>query len=134
MKLKIITICEKKIKKENNELQRAIIKATKELGNKIIQFYKSGVVFNQIFNVDSIKYDKHGNCFTYKAHGKNKSQLRILYSCFQNIDTTYIIVVDYTEKRKAVNKGCRDHIDKFSKYDNLDFNMFCLQNNITLVT
>lgn len=39
MKLKIVTVCENKINKENSELKRAIIKASEELGAKIIQFY-----------------------------------------------------------------------------------------------
>ena len=32
MKLKIVTVCENKINKENSELKRAIIKASEELG------------------------------------------------------------------------------------------------------
>lgn len=133
MKLKIITVCENKIKKENNELKRTIIKAAEELGYKIIQFYESGVSFNNIYNAENIKYDKHGDCFfTYKAHGKNKTQLRLLYSCVQTDDTTYVIVVDYIEKRKTVNKGHKDHLEKFSKYDAINFAVFCRQNNICL--
>lgn len=133
MKLKIITVCENKIKKENNDLKRTIVKATRDLGDKIIQFYKSGVSFNNIYNAENIKYDKHGECFfTYKAHGKNKTQLRLLYSCVQTDDTTYIIVVDYIEKRRTVNKGHKDHLEKFSKYDTMDFNAFCQKNNICL--
>lgn len=133
MKLKIITACENKIKKENNELKQTIIKATRELGDKILQFYENGVSFNNIYNAENIKYDKHGdNFFTYKAHGKNKTQLRLLYSCVQTDDTTYIIVVDYIEKRKSFNKGHRDHIEKFAKYDTVDFNVFCRRNNICI--
>lgn len=73
MKLKIVTVCENKINKENSELKRSIIKASEELGAKIVQFYESGVCFNNIYNAENIKYDKHGDCFfTYKAHGKKK--------------------------------------------------------------
>ena len=133
MKLKIVTVCENKINKENSELKRAIIKASEELGAKIFQFYESGVCFNNIYNAENIKYDKHGDCFfTYKAHGMNKTQLRLLYSCVQTDDTTYKIVIDYIEKRKTVNKGHKDHIEKFSKYDSMDLNAFCQQNNICL--
>lgn len=133
MKIKIITVCEDEIKKESKELQREIIKAATKLGNKIVQFYESGVCFNNIYNAENIKYDKHGDCFfTYKAHGRNKTQLRLLYSCVQTNDITYIIVVDYIEKRKNFCKGHNDHIEKFSKYDSIDFNIFCRQNNICL--
>lgn len=108
MKLKIVTVCENKINKENSELKRAIIKASEELGAKIIQFYESGVCFNNIYNAENIKYDKHGDCFfTYKAHGKNKTQLRLLYSCVQTDDTTYIIVIDYIEKERQSIKVIR---------------------------
>lgn len=68
MKLKIVTVCENKINKENSELKRAIIKASEELGAKIIQFYESGVCFNNIYNAENIKYDKHGDCFLHIRH------------------------------------------------------------------
>lgn len=133
MNVKVIYVCENKIKKEHRELKGTIEKAVKDLADKIVQCYKSGIAFNNIYNADNIKYDKHGNdFFTYKAHGKNKSQLRLLYACVQNDEATYLLIIDYIEKRKRTTRGCGDHIDKFSKYDDLDFNVFCKHNNICI--
>ena len=133
MKLKVIYVCANKMKKESNELQRTIVKAANELGNKIVQYFDCGVTFTNIFNAENIKYDKHGdNFFTYKAHGKNKSQLRLLYACVQSEDETFLIIVDYIEKRKSNHKGHKDHLEKFAKYDDLDFSLFCKKNNICI--
>ena len=133
MKLNVIYVCANKMKKENSELQRTITKAANELGNKIVQHYDCGVNFNNIYNAENIKYDKHGDYFfTYKAHGKNKSQLRLLYACVQSEDVTFLIIVDYIEKRKTNLKGRKDHLEKFSKYDSLDFSLFCKNNNICI--
>ena len=122
MKLKIINLCEKKIKKESMDFQRNFIQSITELGRKIISKYEiNGENFNNIFNDNSIKYDKHGNDFwVYKSHGKNNSQMRILYSCIQDSEYTYIFVIDYMEKRKGNMGRCvKDHIQKFSKYNTM---------------
>lgn len=68
MKLKIIYACENAIKKENSELQSVITKAANELGNKIIQYYESGIAFNNIYNAENVKYDKHGDDFLHIKH------------------------------------------------------------------
>lgn len=131
MKIKVINVCKNKMEKENKELQKNIAKAIKDLGDKILQYYSEGIRFECIYNAENVKYDKHGECFyTYKAHGRNHSQVRVLYSCVQKKDVTYIIVVDYIEKRKKSCKGHRDHLEKFSKYDNLSFSVFCSNHNL----
>ena len=131
MKTEIIYTCKNKLKKENKELQNNITKAAKDLADKIAQYFVGGTRFECIYNAENIKYDKHGDSFyTYKAHGKNHSQIRLLYSCAQNKDTTYIIVADYIEKRKTGCKGHKDHLERFSKYDNLAFTDFCQNHNI----
>lgn len=125
MEVEILNRCEHNSKKESVELQRELLRAANNLGKKILEYYESGIDFLHICNADNIKYDKHGDFYTYKHHGKNKSQLRLLYGCIQNEEKTTIVIVDYIEKRKNVCKGHKDHLDKFSKYEMQSLEFYC---------
>lgn len=62
--------------KEIKIVQQAMIK----LHRMIDEYEKAGVLFEKIFNNDVIKYDVLGkNFYTFKAHGEDRAQLRILY-------------------------------------------------------
>jgi hypothetical protein len=133
MEVKVnLDACEHSLKKESVELQNELSKAANNLGKKITEYHDSGIDFIHICNAENVKYDKHGEFYTYKHHGKNKSQLRLLYACIQNEDMTEIIIADYIEKRKNVCKGHKDHLDKFSKYDKQSLESFCKNNGVVL--
>lgn len=59
---------------------REINKAFKKLKRMIAVKEQYGIPFEKIFNDETLKYDVLGNGFyTFKAHGRDKAQIRILY-------------------------------------------------------
>ena len=59
---------------------REINKAFKKLKRMIAVKEQYGIPFERIFNDETLKYDVLGNGFyTFKAHGRDKAQIRILY-------------------------------------------------------
>lgn len=68
------------IKKYSPSERKEIKKALKKLKNMIVTEEQYGVPFEKIFNNESLKYDVLGKGFyTFKAHGRDKTQIRILY-------------------------------------------------------
>ena len=68
------------IKKYSPSERREIIKACEKLKNMIAVEKEYGVSFERIFNNESLKYDVLGKGFyTFKAQGRDKAQIRILY-------------------------------------------------------
>lgn len=73
--------CESKcMKKFSPSEKREIVKAFEKLQEMIRTEEKYGVPFEKVFNNEALKYDILGNGFyTFKAHGKDKAQIRMLY-------------------------------------------------------
>lgn len=68
------------MKKYSPSEKREIEKAFEKLKTLIEVEEQYGVPFEKIFNNETVKYDVLGNGFyTFKAHGKDKAQIRILY-------------------------------------------------------
>lgn len=124
--VKIIKVCANKFNKENNELKNNINNSLESLAKKINQYHNNGIDFIHIFNDNAVKYDKHGEFFTYKYHGKNNCQLRVLYACIQDNNITYIFLIDYMEKRRnEKRRGSKDHVSIFAKYENVKLTDLC---------
>ena len=105
-----IYIYKKDYKKEPKEVRSAIISSVNVLYERIKMYENQGVAFNRIFNDDKVKYDKHGEFFTFKCQRANM-QLRILYSYFLCEGEPIILIADYFIKKK--NK--KDYILRFDE-------------------
>ena len=128
MKLKIECGCLKKLNKQNRNLKNEVLRAAKRVGERIVEYYNEGITFENIYNDNVVKYDKHGCFFTYKHHGRNKSQIRLLYACLQDKDKTTIIVVDFFEKRDSSRSNTKEHIKIFDCYNSINLQRYFLQN------
>ncbi len=97
----MINICigTKRYMKESRDTQRAILAAVIELYRRIQLYESQNISFSKIFNDDQVKYDQHGEFFTFKCQ-KNHLQLRILYAYLMVDDIPTIIVADYFIKKK----------------------------------
>ena len=73
-----------------------------------------GVPFEKIFNNEALKYDVLGAGFyTYKAHGKDKAQIRILYRFIRKTGREFELEMHMVSiKRRTDN----DYIKKFERY------------------
>ena len=85
--------------KETNEVQKAINCAIVDLYGRITSYEKQQVPFGKIFNDDRVKYDKHGDFYTFK-YQKSNLQLRILYAYIFVDGVPVIIVADFVIKKK----------------------------------
>lgn len=128
MKLEIECGCLKKLNKQNRNLKNEVLRAAKRVGERIVEYSNEGVSFENIYNDNVVKYDKHGCFFTYKHHGRNKSQIRLLYACLQDKDKTTIIVVDFFEKRDSSRSNTKEHIKIFNCYNSINLQRYFLQN------
>ncbi len=78
--------------------------------------YKNqGVSFEKIFNDDHVKYDKHGQFYTFK-YQRNNIQIRILYAYITVDETEIIMITDYFVKKK----NDKSYIKQFDKANNLN--------------
>lgn len=128
MKLEIECGCLKKLKKQNRNLKNEVLRAARRVGERIVEYSNEGITFENIYNDNVVKYDKHGCFFTYKHHGRNKSQIRLLYACLQDKDKTTIIVVDFFEKRDSSRSNTKEHIKIFDCYNSINLQRYFLQN------
>lgn len=112
-----IYVYKKNYFKESNEIQTAIVKSIIELYKRIKMYEIQNIDFEKIYNDDNVKYDKHGNFYTYKSQKLNV-QLRILYSYLIINDTPIILIADFYIKKK--NK--KDYIRKFDYINTVDPN------------
>lgn len=103
-----IYVYKKDYNKESKEVNTAILDSIDMLYERIRMYEQQGITFNRIFNDDKVKYDKHGEFFTFKCH-KSNIQLRILYSYSIENGEPIFLVADYFIKKK--NK--KDYIKRF---------------------
>lgn len=102
--VKYLDACRKNIN-SNTETRELILKALDKLKSKILLYDSQGITFDKILNDETVKYDKHGDVYTFKFHGRDNAQLRLLYSCVYSNDTIYLIVMDYHIKRRNEKKS-----------------------------
>ena len=101
-----ICIYKKDYFKESPEVRKAVVNAVSTLYGRISAYEKQNVAFTKIFNDDRVKYDKHGDFYTFK-HQRSNMQLRILYSYINVNGTPVIIVADFVIKKKNDKKYIR---------------------------
>lgn len=94
--------------KESKEVQKAIVSGIEMLYGRIKNYENQNVSFDQIFNDDKVKYDKHGRFFTFKFQ-KSNMQLRVLYAYLIIDNVPVILVADFFVKKR----NSKNYIDKF---------------------
>jgi len=110
-----VFVYSKEFFKESPSVRDAILTAIDVLYSRIQAYEAQHVDFCRIFNDPSVKYDKHGEFFTFKTQ-KGNLQLRILYS-YQIVNgIPVIILADFHIKKK----NCKDYIKKFEYAKHLD--------------
>lgn len=112
--------CSKSYRKECADIKNSIVKSLEMLSARITEYQHNGVSFNQIFNDDHVKYDKHGGCFTFKYKTPQNHQMRILYFYYQTAEGDVLVLVDYYIKQKNNKK----YISKFDAYNKADVSEF----------
>lgn len=97
MIIKINSKC-KQYKKENKTMQRSLCKSLEHLVDKI---EAEGSNINKIYNNDSIIYDRiNDHIFIFKTHGRDNTQLRIVYSFEYKHGDSILYLLDYANKKK----------------------------------
>ena len=94
-----ICVYKKEYFKQSREVQSAITGAVGSLYERISAYESQNITFDRIFNDERVKYDKHGNFYTFKFH-KSNLQLRILYSYIIINNTPIIIIADFVIKKE----------------------------------
>lgn len=106
--MKICVSC-KEYFKESKDVQRAIISGIHTLYARIKSYEDQNIPFDLIFNDDSVKYDKHGQLYTYKF-SRGRLQIRLLYAYLIIDGEPIVLVADFFIKKKN-NKA---YINSFS--------------------
>ena len=101
-------ICKKEYKKECRETKRAIELSVRNLSDRITAYENQNIQFNSIFNDDYVKYDKHGEFYTFKSQ-KCSLQLRILYAYLIIDGEPIILIADYF----ITKKNNKNYINRF---------------------
>ena len=94
-----IHIYNKRFHKETKQIKNAIVKALNTLYERISAYERQGTDFNHIFNDDKVKYDKHGQFYTFKCK-RNDVQLRLLYAYFEFDGEHTLLLADYYIKKQ----------------------------------
>lgn len=97
---------------EMNEINKAFNK----LKYLIAEKERYGTAFEYIYNDDSIKYDIFGKGFySFKARGKDKAQIRILYRFERTNNKNYILEIHMVVIKRRDDKT---YIKIFKDYVN----------------
>lgn len=107
-------ICKKDYKKECREIKKALTLSVRNLSNRIIAYENQNISFGSIFNDDYVKYDKHGEFYTFKSQ-KCNVQLRILYAYIIVDEEPVILIADYWVKKK----NSKEYIHRFDTLNNV---------------
>lgn len=104
--------------KESKEVQKAIVSGVETLYGRIKNYEEQNIDFNRIFNDDKVKYDKHGQFYTFKFQ-KSNMQLRVLYAYIVIDSIPVIVVADFFIKKRN-SKNYIDRFDVVHKVNPLD--------------
>lgn len=115
--------------KESSDIKRAIVCGVRSLYERIALYENQNVPFERIFNDERVKYDKHGDFYTFKCK-KSDVQLRILYTYIVIDDTPVIVIADFFVKKKNNKKYIKQfenakYLDPYVVYKNSKCIMSC---------
>lgn len=101
--------------KESKEVQKAIVSGVETLYGRIQNYEEQNIGFERIFNDDKVKYDKHGQFYTFKFQ-KSNMQLRVLYSYLIVDCVPVLVIADFFVKKR----NSKDYIDKFDSVNKVN--------------
>ena len=102
------------MKKYSPNEKKEIIKAFEKLKQMIEVKELYGVPFEKVFNNETLKYDVLGKGFyTFKAHGKDNAQIRILYRFIRLSERKFELEMHMVSIKRRTDK---DYIKKFERY------------------
>lgn len=101
--------------RSTKDLQKAIVGASSSLYERIRTYESQNISFENIYNDDKVKYDKHGQFYTYKAHKQNM-QIRLLYAYIIVDGVPVIVIADFTVKKK----NNKEYIRSFDAMNRVD--------------
>lgn len=101
--------------KESKEVQKAIVSGVETLYGRIQNYEEQNIDFNRIFNDDKVKYDKHGQFYTFKFQ-KSNMQLRVLYSYLIVDCVPVLVIADFFVKKR----NSKDYIEKFDSVNKVN--------------
>lgn len=105
---------EKVLKKYSPSEKREVIKAFDKLKNLIDTEESYGTMFEQIFNNETIKYDILGSGFyTFKAQGRDRSQMRLLYHFSRLANGEYDLQL---HKAYIKRRSGKEYMSEFASY------------------
>lgn len=99
----------------SKELQKALVDASTVLYERIRAYESQNITFEKIYNDDKVKYDKHGQFYTYKTRKQNL-QIRLLYAYIIVDGVSVIIIADFTVKKK----NNKEYIKSFDAMNQTD--------------
>ena len=101
--------------KESKEVKKDIVSGVETLYGRIQNYEEQNIDFNRIFNDDKVKYDKHGQFYTFKFQ-KSNMQLRVLYSYLIVDCVPVVVIADFFVKKR----NSKDYIDKFDSVNKVN--------------
>ena len=102
------------MKKYSPSEKREIEKALEKLKTMITTEEQYGVPFEKIFNNESVKYDVFGkNFYTFKAHGRDKAQIRILYKFIRKSIKEFDLELHLVAIKR---KNDKEYMKEFQRY------------------
>ena len=102
------------VKKYSPNEKKEILKAFEKLRRMIEIKENYGVPFEKIFNNESLKYDVFQKGFyTYKAHGRDNAQIRILYRFIRLPESQFELEMHMVSIKRRSDKN---YIKQFEKY------------------
>ena len=102
------------VKKYSPNEKKEILKAFEKLRRMIEIKENYGVPFEKIFNNESLKYDVFQKGFyTYKAHGRDNAQIRILHRFIRLQESQFELEMHMVSIKRRSDKN---YIKQFEKY------------------
>lgn len=104
------------MRKYSIEQKREIEKAFLKLEELILVQEQNGILFEKIFNNETIKYDQHNKGFyTFKAHGRDRTQIRILYRFIRTGKKEFKLEMHMVSIKRRNDNG---YMHEFQNYAN----------------
>lgn len=102
------------MKKYSPSEKREIEKVFEKLKTMILTEEQYGVPFEKIFNNASIKYDIFDkNFYTFKGHGRDKAQIRILYRFIRKSIEEFDLEMHLVAIKR---KNDKEYMKEFQRY------------------
>lgn len=107
----------KEYNKLNHSLKKCIDKEMQRLISLIKDIESNGTPFEKIFNNEVIKHNVLSErFFTFKSHGPDSTQLRLLYEFRRENDKVYIALHKVFVKRRTSNEYLVDFKEYAKNY------------------